>query len=509
MFYNIISLYFLVIVIVAVYWAARVKSLSGSDYARAILLLCLAVCCYMFGYSMELNSDTASQILFWNKFEYLGIPFVSALWLSVGLIYTDHYTRHKKIIFAAVYLIPFITFLLRFTNDYHHLYFASVRFVNENGKLLLVKTMGPWMYVQLVHSMLMILVTLGLFVYDFFKNQNKETGKIALILSSSFFAVAGLVLSLIRPFGLHLDYMALCLPIACVMVILAILRYDFLESKSMARSKVFEASRDAILMINQQNQIIDYNRSAKQLLEKAGLSISGGHLSFSFKRAPDLLENLNHTQTSVVKLNMGTEENYYEISTKAIDSSASHGWIKTIRDVTETYKLQENLKQLAMKDDLSKLNNRRAFMQIGKSLMAEAQQDDKPVHLLMMDLDHFKKVNDQYGHQTGDQVIQNFGKIMKNIFRDSSLTARLGGEEFAVLLVGFRDMKVKQMADMFLKTVALYEYSYLDQTFHATVSIGISKKSTPLQTLEDLMHIADKALYESKFHGRNCVTVYS
>lgn len=509
MFYNIISVYLLVIVVVSVYWAARIKSLNGSDYARTILLLCLAVCSYLLGYVMELNSNTEAQILFWNKIEYLGIPFVSALWLSVGLIYTGHYARHKKLLFAAVYVIPFVTFLLRFTNDYHHLYFASVHFFSEHGKLFLVKAMGPWMYVQMLHSMLMIFVTLGLFIHDFFKNRKQEPGKILLILLSSFFAATGLVLSTIKPFGLHIDYMALGLPVACIMVILAILKYDFLETRSMARGKVFEVSRDAILLINQQNQIIDYNRSAKQLLEKTGLSISGGSFSFSFKHAPDLLESLSHANTAVVKLHIDQEDKYYEVSTKDIDNNgASHGWIKTIRDVTETYKLQENLQELAMKDELSRLNNRRAFMQIGKSLIEEAQKNSKPVHLLMMDLDHFKKVNDQYGHQTGDQVIQNFGKIMRNTFGANSLTARLGGEEFAVLLSGFQDREVSEQADTFLKNVALYAYSYLGQTFHTTVSIGIAKKGNPAQTLEDLMHIADKALYESKNNGRNCVTAF-
>lgn len=508
LFISVLSIYFFVMVVASVYWAAHIRSLNGSSYARVTILLCFAVCFYILGYTMEINAVSASQILFWNEIEYFGIPFVSALWLTIGLLYTGHYNRYKKLLFAAIYAIPFVTMILRFTNDYHHLYFTSIGFVYESGKMMLVKHPGPWMYVQLFHSMLMILLTLGLFIYDSLKNDDRHTGKINLMIAASFFAVTGLLFSIIKPFGLHIDYMAICLPVTCIMVILAILRYDFLQTKSIARSKVFEASRDAILLITRQNKVIDFNRNAKYIFGKVNIRISDGYLGTLFKKAPDLLEKLNTAEPSMIKLHIDTEERYYEISTKGIDdNNASYGCIKTIRDVTETYKLNENLKRLAMLDELSGLSNRRAFLQTGQEWMMQSDKDGHMMHLLMMDLDYFKNVNDQYGHPMGDQVIHNLGRLLKKNFINNSLIARLGGEEFAVLLSGFEDDAVVQYANTVLRDVQQYEYDSSGKKFHVTVSIGVAHKTQAAQSLDNLMGFADKALYQSKDRGRNCVTV--
>ena len=262
-FINILSLYLISMSVAAVYWAVHIKTLNGSNYGRAILWLCIAVCFYILGYTMELNASSPSRIAFWNLIEYIGIPFVSALWLTTSLMYTGHFTRHKKMLCAAIFVIPVITMILRFSNEYHHLYFSSVSFEEKYGGLIFIKTPGPWMYVQLVHSMLMIFVSMGLFIHDSVKSEEKQAGKILFTTAASIFAVIGLIFSMAKPFDLSIDYMACCLPVTCIMVILAIARYDLLETKSIARARVFEASSDAILLVNRQNKVLDYNSCAK------------------------------------------------------------------------------------------------------------------------------------------------------------------------------------------------------------------------------------------------------
>ena len=491
----------------AIYWAVHIRTLNGSNYSYAIMLLCMAVCFYILGYTIELNSSSQSQILFWNQVEYIGIPFVSALWLTTGLMYTGHFSRYKKILFTLIYVIPIITLILRFTNDYHHLYFTSLGFVKKYGVLFLVKKPGPWMYVQLFHSMLMVLVAMGLFIYESIKSQEKQNGKILFTIAASVFAVIGLILNVIKPFGLPVDYMACCLPITCVMVILAIAQYDLLETQAVARDRVFQASSDAILLINRQNKVLDYNNSAKHLFEKINVHIDDGYLDALFSQVPDLLEGLKKAEASVVKLHINAEEQYYDITTKSVDShSIPRGWIKTIRNVTEIYRLNDELKKQAMTDALSTLNNRRSFIQIGQERISESNISGNTLHLIMMDLDHFKNVNDQYGHPAGDLVIQEFSQMLKDHFSADSLVARLGGEEFAVLHSGFSDAEMLHTLNALRISVEQHKYNYRNRRFTVTVSMGITK-GLPAQTLESMMRMADKALYESKFHGRNCITV--
>lgn len=490
----------------AFYWGVHIRVLNSSNFARVLLMLSVAVCFYIFGYIMELNASSSSQILFWNLVEYIGIPFISALWLTAALMYTGNLIRHKKLWLAAIFIIPGITLILRFTNDSHHLYYAATSFSAAYGRLIFIKEAGPWQYVQTFHSMLMIFLSMGLFIHDSIISENRQKRKIQLMTVASLFAAAGLILSLIKPFGSVIDYMALCLPITCVTVILAIARYDLLEIKAVARNMAFNSGRDAILLLNRQNKVLDYNTSAKQLCEQLHIQLDNGYLDSLFKETPELLNNLEHTEQAVVKLDVHDEERYFDIITKSIrDHHITRGWIKTIRDITETYQLNAELKKLALTDELSGLNNRRAFFQFGKERLPEFSAGAKEPYLLMLDLDHFKNINDQYGHPAGDQAIRDFSRIMKRNFGDSGMIARFGGEEFAILYPGLNDFEMMQALTAFLTVAEQHIYCYQDCRFHLTVSIGAAKWQSG-QTLETALSRADKALYLSKGRGRNCIT---
>ena len=126
--YNLINIYFFVMLFTAIYWAVHIKAVNNTGYATFMLALSFAIGIYIFGYAMELNSNTEAQIIFWNRFEYLGIPFVSAFWLTAGLMYTGHFARHRVLLILFIYIIPLVTLGLRLTNDFHHLYFCHRRF---------------------------------------------------------------------------------------------------------------------------------------------------------------------------------------------------------------------------------------------------------------------------------------------------------------------------------------------------------------------------------------------
>lgn len=504
---NFLSLYLLSISVAIVYCTIQISALNRSTYTKPILYLGLAICIYILGYAMELNASASANILFWNRIEYFGIPFVAALWLTTGLQYTGCFALHKKILIPAIYGIPIITFILRFTNDLHHFYFISVDYVELFGTLFLVKQPGPWLFVQFAHSATMILVAMALLIYDSVKRADKQMGKLLLIIVASLIAVAGLCLPKLQPFALPLDYMALVLPITCMMFILVILRYDLLETKSIARSKAFDAGSDAVLLINRQNMVLDYNNSAKRLVEQLHIVLNNRSLKMIFGDMPNLLAALQKTEPAVVKLQIDGADRYYEITTENIAVHNSlRGWIKSIRDITERYRLDMELKKQATTDELSVLANRRAFMNTGREWVSRSELSGRTLYLLMMDLDHFKDINDQYGHLAGDFVIREFAQILESHFRANSLVARLGGEEFAVLLEGLSDDELMRLQNSFLAMTERHRYSYLDSLLHVTVSIGTTKKQ-PGQTLENMMGKADKALYQSKTRGRNCSTM--
>lgn len=505
LFINCVSIYLAVVSVGIVSYATRIHALSGASYTKPLFLLSLSICFYILGYVMELNSLTPEEIVFWNDIEYVGIPFIAVLWLTVSLFYCGY---HKKNLEIALFTIPSLTLLLRFTNQYHHLYFISTGFTEEFGRLLYKKAPGPWMNVQLLYSALAIVISFYLLFMDILKSKQKQRGKLLLLIAASAVILVGLLLPEGILLGIHIDYTALCLPITCLCVMAAISYYDFLEVKSLARSKAFEASRNAILLINCQHKIIDYNKSAEMLFSKLHFQLATQDVFSVFEDNSELVKAIVSDKPSAsVKINVEKETYYYSIVTEKINGNQTlRGWVKVFLDVTELHRNNEVLHQLAMTDELSVLDNRRAFIKKGKELITTAQASGDSLYVIMLDLDHFKKVNDQYGHLAGDFVIREFAQMLKKHFYAGCQAARLGGEEFAIICVHYTTKEVLEMIRVFLADAGNHEYYCFENRFHVTVSIGVASWKAD-QLLEDVLKLADTALYQSKARGRNCVTM--
>ncbi|MFW6323439.1 MAG: sensor domain-containing diguanylate cyclase [Desulfovibrionales bacterium] len=163
-------------------------------------------------------------------------------------------------------------------------------------------------------------------------------------------------------------------------------------------------------------------------------------------------------------------------------------------------------RKLADHDGLTRIHNRQHF---DKTLLVELKRHQRQGHslsILMLDLDHFKSINDTYGHQAGDMVLQEMGKLLTNTIRDSDYPARYGGEEFVVLLPHTTEEQAWSLAERIRKKLAATRFEFRGHHFQVTTSIGIGAVTPKsLQTNTDLIRQADKALYTAKSSGRNMV----
>jgi diguanylate cyclase (GGDEF)-like protein len=164
------------------------------------------------------------------------------------------------------------------------------------------------------------------------------------------------------------------------------------------------------------------------------------------------------------------------------------------------------LERLAREDKLTGLYNRRHFEERAVEECNRAQRYDRPLSLLLCDLDHFKQVNDQYGHSAGDTVLQQVGQTIQDCCRTSDLSARLGGEEFTVMLTETNLEEAQLVAERLCTAIRVLTFAHPSGQFHVTMSIGVAEVA-PTQTLEELLKEADEALYAAKRTGRNRVVL--
>ncbi|MEO8548528.1 MAG: GGDEF domain-containing protein [Kofleriaceae bacterium] len=166
----------------------------------------------------------------------------------------------------------------------------------------------------------------------------------------------------------------------------------------------------------------------------------------------------------------------------------------------------ESLLSSALRDGLTKLFNKRYLMDRLDSELKFALRHETSLSLLLLDIDHFKKVNDTHGHLAGDAVLANLAQVLGRAVRNEDVVARFGGEEFAIILRAIGIEPAIQMAERLRKLVESSVAQCGAGALKATVSIGVAGlPSSAVKTPEQLVDAADRALYQAKADGRNCV----
>jgi diguanylate cyclase (GGDEF)-like protein len=153
--------------------------------------------------------------------------------------------------------------------------------------------------------------------------------------------------------------------------------------------------------------------------------------------------------------------------------------------------LIEEIKDMAYKDALTGIYNRRYFFEIANKMYLTALRNNKKISLIMCDIDHFKKINDTYGHNIGDIVIKNTAQILEKNIRKNDVVARFGGEEFIVFLYDCNIENGAKIAEKIRKTIENIKIKNIKYT----ISLGVSSKGN---TLEEIIHNADENLYKAK-----------
>jgi diguanylate cyclase (GGDEF)-like protein len=350
-------------------------------------------------------------------------------------------------------------------------------------------------------------------------------------------AVAGIVVAAVAVVRTDLAGVGPELPAAVwaatlALASLGLLRPGAQDLSPVARSLVVEELRDVVLVLDRKGRIVDLNRAAG---ERLGLRRYGplppelGAYWFGHP-APDSAPTRPVVREQLTLADAEGEERIFELSMVRLREGADAGrTLLTLRDVTEAQRLARELQartgelsaanaelakvnarleRMANTDPLTGLANRRRFME---RLAEEVERSDRygrPLSLLCLDLDDFKKVNDTWGHPFGDEVLRRAGLILQDLGRDTDLPARVGGEEFAVLLPETEVRGAVSLAERIRRRVK-EERLVADGgiAFGVTVSVGVASLGARVRDGDDLLQAGDRALYRAKEGGRDRVSL--
>lgn len=284
---------------------------------------------------------------------------------------------------------------------------------------------------------------------------------------------------------------------------------------------ISETSIDSMIMINQEGFILKVNPAVKSMFQYDELFILGKHISLFFS-CDESIKYMNHVLEAINNLeSIIGYENLKEITATRSDGTMFQAEIQigkrivkdqyiiacTIRDISKKKEYQELITHMAYHDSLTDLPNRRSFNDQFTKKINQARQNNQTLAIMYLDLDRFKYINDSLGHHIGDKVLKEISRRMQESIRKKDFAARIGGDEFIVLLPETDRETTLEIADVFLESIK--KPLYIDKfELYLTTSIGISIFPYDGEDSLILMKNADAALYQAKEKGKNKYKVY-
>jgi diguanylate cyclase (GGDEF)-like protein/PAS domain S-box-containing protein len=298
------------------------------------------------------------------------------------------------------------------------------------------------------------------------------------------------------------------------------IRQSIRESENQLRA-MSKAVLDPLVIINAHDQITFWNLAAEKLFGYTEEEAKNYKLHDIIVHEPDRikakegLKTFAHTGDGpimqkvreVTAIKKGGISFSGELSVSSFKLKDMWYAVGTIRDITDRKEFEKELTNMATTDPLTALFNRRKFLEIAGELFDKSMRNIRSFSILMFDLDHFKRVNDTYGHDAGDEVLKKTASTVSALLRKNDYLGRIGGEEFAIIFYDSTLDMITKVGERIRKAVEEMEIEKYPE-IHITTSIGISQRGEKHPTFHTIIKNADKALYMAKKEGRNRVKIY-
>jgi diguanylate cyclase (GGDEF)-like protein/PAS domain S-box-containing protein len=299
-----------------------------------------------------------------------------------------------------------------------------------------------------------------------------------------------------------------------------------------ARSTVIENMSDLMLVLDTRNCLVDFNPAAQEVFGLGKIHSGGIPVTTLLEQGLDFLQHCkNERERGEFTIGSAEHCRVYDVTFIPINARKKYfvGWMILMRDITtrkqaedelrsaytclqtqltEVEKLQIQLREQAIRDPLTGLFNRRYLEETLERELARAFRQQTLFTIIMLDIDHFKKVNDLYGHKAGDLILKNLGEYLLSHTRTEDIACRYGGEEFVLILPGMSLESAYQRAEQFRISFQAFRVKYNENEFGVTLSLGIAAYPEHSTSVEELVAMADLALYAAKAGGRNRTIIY-
>ena len=499
----------LLILIIFIYMFMFIYSfkMHNNSFTNIFTFICLVGFIYVLGVFLQVKAANIDQIVFARKVKYFGLPFLVGAWMTFycKVNFPKDINFNKLLL---IFTIPLFILFLVTTNEYHGLYYQDTITFELNGYLLSKRIPGPFYYLNIIFSYGVSCWGLYVFIKVWIKNNYSIDNPYFLFLITNIISIAVSVFYIAGKIPLGIDFLPFTFFISALAYAAAIFHYNILDAKYFFDQKVYSEMKEGLIVIDEKHNLLDYNKSASLVFDWLKENNVGRPI-YKFQEGKDIVSN-NEDQFNI-NLIKDNKEKYYEFRvTDLTNKKHPLGKLYIFLDITDKENMISELDFRANYDFLTQIYNRRKIINEFNNLIELTINRNENISILMLDIDHFKKVNDTYGHIAGDKVLSAVARQCKDIIGKSDLIGRYGGEEFLVILPDTNEENATIVAEKIRLAIKDLDIFFNEEKIKVTISIGVySVNSNDIghMTIEDLINLPDMAMYQAKKEGRDKVCV--
>jgi diguanylate cyclase (GGDEF)-like protein len=472
---------------------------------------------YLMGNFFELTAFSTDGSLVAVKLMYMGSCFLPVFYLLFAADYCDVDIFRRRLR-PILFIPPVVSLPIICTAEYHNMMYTSYHFDANSPLLGLQIEEGSLYYFIYGYIVLYMIAGCVILIKTLPKRREQFKSFILLIavLAAPLAATATHILCSIifrNTLG-GINFTPFALVVTNILFYISIIRYDLFGIVPTAYSMTLDYIRDAFVLISDDMKYMSSNKAARLLLPDLEGLRRGAPVAQVPNWPDELLSPSDYSEeigARFVLAGESGEDKYFSAQIDAIFSGGKPrllGWVILIQDITGMINMVQKLEAAAYTDALTGLYNRRHFMELAAMQFDRAKRSNTICHVMMMDLDFFKDINDTYGHLAGDEVLKDVSACIKEIVRSYDLVARYGGEEFVVMISDSDDETAMRLAERIRTYVEGSSCDYEGHALKITFSIGVAS-CAEASSFEELLRYSDEAMYTAKRNGKNMVVSYN
>lgn len=513
-------------------WVKRQRYFPGRE---SFIVLHLASLWWMVAASLEMAAQGPQCKVFWASMAWPGILMTPTFWAVFLWQYVNSVRQPLPLRSTlGLAVVPLLIWLVALSNPWHGLFYAAgtAPLSDELGAPIRYEH-GPLFYAAAVYVYLFMTFCMGVVLraaivsYGVHRRHYLAFVVVTAVpwVANISYVVFGWMLFGFDPTPFSFAFTL----VAFAWLIVGVRLFDLLP---VARHLLLDALLDPVLVVDAQLRVIEANPAALKLV-----GLRSGWQGRQLVDWPILGADLQQLLSQSVQgehdrlLTLASSARYFEVRIRAIERVTQRGTLTLgqmlyLRDVTQRHlselklaealalseerlrtitRLHEQLQEQALCDPLTGLYNRRYLDEFFARELAVAQREHSLISLALIDLDHFKLLNDEYGHLEGDDVLKGVAQHLLDNLRSSDAVFRIGGEEFLLILPRANALEARARLDSICRDLAAHPLPTRGGARYVTLSAGLALWPEQGQALDELLQVADAALYQAKHEGRNRV----